>query len=196
MPFDSLPIESLFIFLLILSDNFLAGLFPCRFQRDFVDIIAVKHIFGFLTLLFFVVLQSELESFNLFNSFKYSSILYIIFLLLINSMSFAFLASMALLTVSYLLTLKMRENSEINGDANEQQLGLRTMNDNMKQIQSYLHLFIIIIIILGFLSNLGSKKSEFKTKFSYVTFLFGKKACANNNVRGLSYIDGLKNTFS
>ena len=103
-----MPVESLFIFLLIISGNFLAELFPCRFQKDLTDIIALKHTFGFLTLLFFVVLQTPLETFNLIDAFKHSCGLYLMFLLLINSHHVTFIASMVLLTISYILTLKIK----------------------------------------------------------------------------------------
>jgi len=189
-----MPIESLFIFILIISGNFLAGLFPCRFQRDLTDIIALKHCFGFLTLLFFVVIQTPFETFNLIDAFKYSGVLYILFLLLINSHHTTFIASMALLTVSYLLTLKIKENNGAKKDT-EDQIKLQITNDTLLQIQSYLHVFIIIIIILGFLSYLGSKKSEYNRKFSYFTFILGKGSCANDGSK-LTYLQGLKNAFS
>ena len=185
-----MPIESLFIFVLIISGNFLAGLFPCRFQKDLTDIIVLKHFFGFLTLLFFVVLQTPLEAFNLIDAFKYSGSLYILFLLLINSHHTTFIASMALLTVSYLLTLKIKENNVA-----DTQLKLQESNDIIRYIQSYLHVFIILIIILWFLSYLGSKKSEYNKKFSYFTFIFGKGSCANDGSK-LTYIKGLMNAFS
>ena len=190
-----MPIESLFIFLLIMSGNFLAELFPCRFQKDLTDIIALKHFFGFLTLLFFVVLQTPLESFNLVDAFKNSGVLYLLFLLLINSHHVTFIISMAILTVSYLITLKIKENNAIDDNDKERQSRLQTSNDNMERIQSYLHFIIVAVIVIGFLSYLGSKKAEYKTGFSYFTFIFGKTVCANDGSK-LSYIKGLRNAFS
>jgi hypothetical protein len=169
-------------------------LFPCRFQRDLTDIIVLKHCFGFLTLLFFVVIQTPLEIFNLADAFKHSVILYILFLLLKNSHHITFIASMVLLAVSYLLTLKIKENNVVKQDTKDQ-LKLQITNDTLLQIQSYLHVFIIIIIILGFLSYLGSKKSEYNGKFNYFTFIFGKGSCANN-VSKLTFLQGLKKAFS
>ena len=38
-----MQIEGLFIFILIISGNFLAELFPCRFQKALTDVIILKH---------------------------------------------------------------------------------------------------------------------------------------------------------
>ena len=47
---------SIFVFVLILSGNYLGELFPCRVQSLFSNSMFVKHALGFLTLLFFVTL--------------------------------------------------------------------------------------------------------------------------------------------
>jgi len=189
-----MPVESLFIFLLIISGNFLAELFPCRFQKDLTDIIALKHTFGFLTLLFFVVLQTPLETFNLIDAFKNSCGLYLMFLLLINSHHVTFIASMVLLTVSYILTLKIKENNTLI-ESDEDRVTILNANNDIKRIQKYIHISIGFVIVFGFISYLGSKKSEYKNKFSYFTFIFGKTICANDGSK-LSYIKGLQNAFS
>lgn len=191
-----MQIEGLFIFILIISGNFLAELFPCRFQKALTDVIVLKHLFGFLTLLFFVSLQTPLDTFNLTDAFKNSGILYILFLLLINSHYTTFIVSMVLLTVSYLLTLKIKENNSNNHDNDKEDvIKIQTSNDTLKNIQSQLHIIVIIVIGLGFLSYLGSKKSEYKGKFSYFTFIFGKGSCANDGSK-LTYVKGLMNAFS
>ena len=191
-----MPIEGLFIFILILSGNFLAELFPCRFQKALTDVIIFKHFFGFLTLLFFVSLQTPFDTFNLTDAFKNSGILYILFLLLINSHFMTFIAAMALLTVSYLVTLKIKENNiTATGLDKEDQLKILTTNDTLKYIQSQLNIFVVFIVIIGFLSYLGSKKSEYKGKFNYFTFIFGRCHWENDGSK-LSYIKGLLNAFS
>lgn len=197
-----MPIESLFIFLLVISGNFLAELFPCRFQKRLTDIIALKHFFGFLTLLFFVVLQTPLGQFKLITAFKNTSGLYLIFLALINSHYSTFIISMCLLTISYILTLKRKENNtnldkivETGYEEQEQELELQQSNGNMVVVQKYLHILVLLSIVVGFLSYLGSKKSEYGSKFNYFTFIFGKTKCANDGSK-LTYIKGILNAFS
>lgn len=197
-----MPIESLFIFLLIISGNFLAELFPCRFQKKLTDVIALKHFFGYLTLLFFVVLQTPLDNFMLLTSIKQTTGLYLIFLILINSHYSTFIISMFVLSISYVLTLQRKENKSIlesitEDDVGEQEkeLALQKSNNNIVLIQKYLHNILIFTIALGFLSYLGSKKAEYKSNFNYFTFIFGKTSCANDGSK-LTYIKGLLNAFS
>ena len=109
---------------------------------------------------------------------------------------------MFLLTISYILTLKNKENNreinyiiENNIDKEKKLSSLQQNNSNITLIQKYLNIFIIIIAIIGFLSYLGSKKAEYGSNFSYLTFVFGKTTCADDGNK-LSYFNGLKNIFS
>ena len=47
---------AIFIFLLIISGNYLGNLFPCKVQEQFENNIYLKHFLGYFTLLFFVIL--------------------------------------------------------------------------------------------------------------------------------------------
>lgn len=109
---------------------------------------------------------------------------------------------MFLLSISYILTLKRKENISIletitEDDVGEQDKGLalQKSNNNIELIQNYLHIFLLFSITLGFLSYLGSKKAEYKSNFNYFTFIFGKTSCANDGSK-LTYIKGLLNAFS
>jgi hypothetical protein len=51
----------IFIFILIVSANFLAEIFPCRLQHLLRSNMLVKHIFGLFTMIFFVVLSSGIK---------------------------------------------------------------------------------------------------------------------------------------
>ena len=192
-----MQIESLFIFILIISGNFLAELFPCRFQKKLADVVALKHFFGLLTLLFFVVMQTPLNEFTLIYAIKNTLMLYFIFLVVINTDYSTFISCMVLLAVSYLITLKIKENTVfIDKSKNEQErVTLVNQNNHILRIQKCMHAVIIIIITLGFLSYLGSKKSEYSSRFNYFTFIFGKAKCANDGSK-LPYIKGILNAFS
>ena len=77
--FDSIPtiepeLTHPFIILsLLMSANYLGELFPCKVQSVFSKNMIVKHILGFLSLMFFVVLTRP----NLYtsNNFVYVSLL-------------------------------------------------------------------------------------------------------------------------
>lgn len=48
-----------FLLIMIISANFLAEIFPCRFQELLSSNNYTKHIFGYLTLVFFVSLNID-----------------------------------------------------------------------------------------------------------------------------------------
>ena len=55
--------NALFIFVLIISGNFLADLFPCHIQNLMKNNIYMKHLFGFMILYFLTILTfPELKS--------------------------------------------------------------------------------------------------------------------------------------
>jgi len=101
---------------------------------------------------------------------------------------------MTLLAVSYLLTLKLKENT-LNSTKSENPNTDNAMNERIRMVQRGIHIAAMIILCVGFLSYMGAKKDEYGKKFSYITFVFGKETCANNGHR-LTYIEGLKNAFS
>ena len=49
------PYNTLFIIYLLISCNFLANLFSCNLQQLLSENMYVKHIFGFLTMLFCII---------------------------------------------------------------------------------------------------------------------------------------------
>ena len=176
--FESLPIYNISILLLIISGNYLGELFPCRLQKSLSANIYLKHILGYLTIVFFVSLNDKLVGSSLDKLFVNSLILYIIFMLAIKSNITFLYITMALLMTIYIINLKIdilinngNINGNINGNNDLQQINRLT---KAKTILKYL---ILCTITIGFLLYLGEKKIEYKSKFNYITFLFGKSNC-------------------
>ena len=78
----SFPLYTIFILVLIISANFLAQLFPCRLQQVFNESMFTKHLFGFFTMIFFVVLSAPMEDKSLKIVIPKAFTLYILFRLL------------------------------------------------------------------------------------------------------------------
>ena len=57
----------IFIFILIVSANFLAETFPCKLQYQLRNNMLLKHTFGYFTMIFFVVLSSNINNKNIYN---------------------------------------------------------------------------------------------------------------------------------
>ena len=80
----------IFIFVLIVSANFLAEIFPCRLQYILRNNMFIKHVFGLFTMIFFVVLSSEWKNKNIFNIVNSSFLLYVLFILITKCQIYAF----------------------------------------------------------------------------------------------------------
>jgi hypothetical protein len=162
------PFHAIFVFFLIIAGNYLGELFPCKVQKLLVENVFLKHLFAFLTLLFFVVLVDPVHTQTFNGTFITSIILYIMFLFLINTNVLFFLISIITLAVMYVLTLKKKDySSEENNDS-------IAWIDQMNYILS---IFFIISSVVGCLVYMGEKKIEYKNKFDYLTFIFGKPSC-------------------
>jgi hypothetical protein len=183
------PLYAIFIFFLIISSNYLGEIFPCKIQKVMTENIYVKHIFAFLTLTFFVVLVDPLKSQTLGSTLANSFFLYIIFLLLINTNVVFFLISMGCLAIMYLL--KIKQNEPISTPGAKVDI---IPSQWMDQTYNALQITFAISTIVGFLVYMGEKKIEYKGKFRYSTFVFGKPSC-----RGFSpqtkYIDSFIAAF-
>jgi hypothetical protein len=117
MIFDIKTATSLFVFYLIISGNYLAELFGCRIQRVFSNNMWIKHLFGFLTLLFFVILASDEK-----NTFKtkivVSFILYVWFLLTTRCNIYFWTPIILVLATAYLLDV-YKKSEDMNLDENK-----------------------------------------------------------------------------
>lgn len=178
---DKTPLYALFVFFLIISANYLGELFPCKIQNALSQNIYAKHFFGFLTLVFFVVLVDPIQSFSLLGTLGTGVILYGIFLLLINTNVTFFFLSMTCLAFIYIFNLKKKESEDYASY-------IDTIND-------ILYVVFAMCVGVGFLIYMGEKKIEYKQKFSYLTFIFGKPSCRHQSPK-TKYLQALKSAFN
>ena len=158
-------IHSLFVFFLIISSNFLGELFPCRIRKILTDNIWIKHFLGFLTLTFFVVLVEDTKRPKLENILQNSVLFYVIFLMLMKTKKVFFLMCMFFLSVLYMVHLIHKTESTILSDS------FHTPIVNVSKI------LFLVSLVLGFFVYMGERKIEYKSKFDYLIFLFGKPVC-------------------
>lgn len=194
---EKLPLYSVFILFLIIASNYIGELFPCKMQNILVENVYLKHFIAFLTLMFFVVLTDPFigTSFNkiIENSFK----MYVVFLLLINNNKNFFILAIILLGVNYLLNLKKNDLTNlVENEKDEDQINtLKNQLEMINQINNYLIYIIVIIIIIGFIIYMGEKKIEYKDKFSYFTFIFGKPSCRGKSP-DTKYVEAFTTAFT
>ena len=164
---NSSQLYTLFVFFLIISSNYLGELFPCKVQQILHNNVYWKHLFGFLTLLFFVVLVDPFESPSLVETLVKSIGLYSIFILLVNTNLYFFFTALVLLSGIYMISLYKNYREKYN----------EKTESWIEPLNNGLYLLFFVCLVIGFLVYLGEKKIEYKSKFNYATFLFGKSQC-------------------
>lgn len=178
---------ALTVFILILFGNYLGELLPCRVQQMMKDNVYLKHLLGYMTLLFFVVLtMPELFAENvLFSSMS----LYIYFLFFSKTYYVFWLAIFCIFAIIFIVSMIYKQRIE-RGEHKKQE---------NKKIYDYMRIALVFIIIMltliGFLIYLGNKKREFGSKFQFLRFLFGNPVCRNSSPPIKSYIEEIKYAF-
>lgn len=167
------PLWNIFVLFLIIASNYIGELFPCRIQDYLSNNVYLKHFISFLTLLFFVVLtDTSLVKKKFMEIFISSLKLYFLFLLLINSTKKFFIFALFILAIIYIIQLIKKDY------INDENVTEET--ENYKKIilvEKALFVLFYIVLVLGFIIYLGEKKIEYKNKFKYMTFIFGKPSC-------------------
>ena len=181
----------IFIFILIVSANFLAEIFPCRIQYLLRSNMYVKHIFGLFTMIFFVVLSSGIKDKDIFTIVQISILLYILFILISKSQIYTFYFILMLLCITYIIHIIKEKEKENKDEKNDT---LEKIN-NYEYIMYVLYILIIIITILGVILYMGEKKIEYKNSFNYITFFFGKPSCKGKSPN-VNLFTSLKYAFS
>lgn len=164
----------IFIFILIVSANFLAEIFPCKLQHLLRSNMLVKHIFGLFTMIFFVVLSSGIKNKNILNIAKSSFLLYILFILISKSQIYAFNFILIFLGITYIINIIKQEKEE-KKNVNEELINEKI--NNYDYITYILYILIIITTIIGVILYMGEKKIEYRNNFNYITFFLGKPHC-------------------
>ena len=194
-------IFTIFIFILIISGNFLA-LVPCKLQDELNNNMYVKHLFGLFTMIFFVTLAAPVKDKTISAVTLNSFLLYLLFILITKVHVKIFYVIAVLLGSTYItVLLKEADIGTINANASatdvknndtmEQSNEDAILNNQLKiydNIIFYSYILILILTFIGVLAYMGEKKLEYKKNFKYVTFFLGKTVCKHST----SNIDMIK----
>jgi hypothetical protein len=192
MESNKLSLSILLVLIVIISANFLAELFSCRFQYLLRHNMYLKHVFGLLTVIIFVILGSPLKDDSFEKILFLSSILYIIFLFLVKTDYRIFLILLLILIFLYILELKKSKVKETIVKENEKEKEKEILIYD--QIVNSLTYSFYFLLPIGFLSYLGQKKKEYKNHFNFLKFMFGTSKC-RENFSNDSIVDGLKHVL-
>jgi hypothetical protein len=114
-----------FVFILIISANFLAEIFPCGLQDLLRNNMIIKHTFGFFTMIFFVVLSHKNKNRNIYDNIKNSLGLYLIIIIISRCEIHIFYIILIFLGITYIVNILkhdiMKEKTQIKGDKTKKQ---------------------------------------------------------------------------
>jgi hypothetical protein len=180
---------SLFVLYLILSANFLVPLFPCRAQSFLQGSMLSRHILGYLTMTFFVVLTNQKNPLEISKLFGMSFLLYLWFILTTRMDVYMFLALIILIGGAYILQLYENDLAEKSAENNQAAI-------NKIQLAKKIIAGIALAVTgIGVVLYYGEKRIEYGTKFSHVNFILGSSVCRGKSP-DVSYAEILKNLFS
>jgi hypothetical protein len=193
---EVLPLYSVFILILILSGGYIIQLIPCKLQKILDTNVFIKHLFAFLTLIFLVTIVDPNNTSKKLTTIIYTSfLLYIFFIVIIKTHYKFFISIIIVLGIKYLLLLYKNQIQDENKNNKESNITeLNNKFENIVLIQDILFGLVILLLVIGFLVYYGEKKYEYKNKFNFITFLFGKPNCAHTPQK-ISIYESLKYVF-
>jgi len=187
--------KGIFLFIFIISGNYLGELLGCRLITLLNNNIIVKHILGFLTLFLTLALTIDLEA-SLIKLLGISCILYIIFILSSKTTKYINYLLMIIFIIAFILQLykdRLKRKKTLN---NFEKIYLEKID---KYINFIILFFVIILIIIGLLIYIGEQKRTYFDNFNYYRFFIGDVKCSEgteyiNNPN--EYWNSLKYTFN
>jgi len=178
--------RNVFILYIVLAGRFLDPLIPCHSARLFENSMWLRHLLGFLTLIFFVVItDTELDDYMPLGSIlAVASVIYAWFLISSKMTANWWVFLVFLLAGLYLIDLY--ESRQKNEDET-----VAYVLDIVKKVSLGLG---AALTFFGFLIYVGEKKIEYRTDFSWTTLLLGTPTCKNTPNK-TPYLTSLKAAF-
>jgi hypothetical protein len=160
---------ALFVLYLVISSNFLAPLFSCRLQQHIEGSMLIRHILGFLTLTFFVVVASKTAPLSFGKVMGFSAFFYTWFLLTTRMhIEFWFIT---ILLVGAIYVIHLYQSDLTSDKPTEEQ------DKQFSLAKKILAIGAGATTLVGFITYLGEKKLEYKNRFSYAEFFLGAPDC-------------------
>lgn len=185
---DTLIYSSKYLFLLylIIAAGFLVTLFNCSIQKSFQSNIYIKHLFGFFTLYFLITLVDSQNYITHLHKFLLSIFIYLVFIISTKVYYKIWYLFIILLAFIYLLFI-LRKDYDVKSSTYQ----------FMFHLQYFLSILSLIILIFGFIYNIGLKKIEYGKDFSYSCFFFGLEICEEDKlISDLPSLSILKSAFN
>lgn len=156
-----------FVLYVIVSGNYLANIFGCRAQDALNNSMALKHLLGYITMLFYVVLVDGKVGTGPHHQIFMTTLLYFLFVVTTRMEHKYWVAFIILLCANYIVEV-YRQHDQTSPQVKER---LRTVQRGLMGASA-------ILVCAGLLVYVARKKIEYGNSFSPSTFLLGKTTCA------------------
>ena len=182
--------KQIFFFFLVISGNYISEIFSCNIQKHFSNNRIIKHILGFMTIYFLVILVDEKHFLTPSSTFITTIFLYIWFILISVTSHKYTLIIIGLIFLIYLSNNIISYTIEKETDQNK----IKNIKNKTKQFHLFLFIISILLTLYGCIIYMGQKKMEYGKKFNYSTFFLGVSNCKFNRsykytkLNDLSYI--------
>jgi hypothetical protein len=157
----------IFVLYVIVSGNFLANTFGCRVQDALNNSMILKHLLGYMTMLFFVVLVDEKTGTGPHYQIFMTMLLYLAFVLTTRVEYKYWKIFIGLLCVNYILQVYRQHESTTEKD-----------KESLQKAQRVLLGAATVVVLGGTLVYFARKRLEYGSKFDITTFFLGKTTCA------------------
>jgi hypothetical protein len=178
--------NAIFIFILIVSSNYLDDLFPCKVRTFMRNNILMKHLVGFMVLYFLTILTfPQLKSVKgIINAFW----LYFLFILTSKINYIAWAIVMFIFAIVYLLNIAVDDLHKKTFKSKADTIKHKKHIKFLKRLMSWLILLNLVIIIVGFIYYYGTKIMQHGDNFSYLRFFFDVPICGFDIKKGEHYM--------
>jgi hypothetical protein len=171
----------LIVFYLLIGANYIASLFSCQLQYALKNSMVFKHLLGFMTLYFSVVLvakDSDQAPVNPARKLGEALVLYVLFIMSTRMPIGLFATVASLLFITYYLNGTKAYYAEVK-DGHKQQRSNRTVAV-IENVQQTLKILAFVLILIGFILYLGQKSREYKSQWDWGLFMLGTPSCKEN----------------
>jgi hypothetical protein len=160
-----MPGFAIFALYLLISSNILYPLISCQVREMFEENMFLRHLCGYLSLLFFIVLSGA-KDVEYLKTIVFTFFIYIWFVMTSHMGKTFWLISLFLFATLFVLQL-YKTTTELP----------QKEKDLITDIEYFGTAIAFIVTAMGFTIYLGEKRIEYGSKFNFNTFLLGVKQC-------------------
>lgn len=158
---------------LVISGNYLGNLFGCRVQLLLRENMWIKHLLGFFTAYFLIVLSTPPAEYDSKQTLLFAALIYIWFFLTTKMHVRMWIPMILVLLVSYGIYVYLKQSGD-NGEAASKD---EESIERLHQFQSIATILAAVLTLVGVVAYYGEKKVEFEETFDAWKFWSGVPEC-------------------